>query len=116
MREVLFEGKSLEEMNIEKLETIVEKKGEYDISYIVQKVPMLTRRDFCIMACCRETEIDGRPATYYIQNSVNMKGYEPNSDAIRANISMCALIQPHNETDLKLSIVQYLDMGGWFPY
>lgn len=32
MREVMFEGKSLEEMNIEKYDTIVEKKGEYEIS------------------------------------------------------------------------------------
>lgn len=76
---------------------------------------MLSKRDFCIMTCCRETEIDGKPATYFIQNSVNMKGYEPSKDAIRASMAMCALVQPHNGTDLKLSMVQWFEMGGWFP-
>jgi len=44
-----------------------------------------------------------------------MKGYEPTKDAIRASMAMCALVQPHNGTDLKLSMVQWFEMGGWFP-
>jgi len=58
------------------------------------------------MMCCRETEIDGKPAAYLVQNSVNLPGYEPTQDAIRATMGMCALVQQHNETDLRLTIVQ----------
>jgi len=76
---------------------------------------MLSKRDFVIMATCRDTVIDGAPATYFIQNSVNMKGYEPNNECVRANLSMCAIVKQHNVNDIKLEIVQYIEMGGWFP-
>ena len=58
MREVMFEGKTMEEMNIEKWEVIKEKKVNKK-SHIVKN---------------KETEIDGKPTLYYIQNSVNIKG------------------------------------------
>lgn len=67
---------------------------------------MLSKRDFVMMMCCRETVIDGKPVAYLVQNSVNLPGYEPTQEAIRATMAMCASVQQHNETDLRLTIVQ----------
>jgi len=76
---------------------------------------MLSSRDFVVMATCKETEIEGKPTTFFIQNSVNMKGYEPTPNTVRASLAMCAMVQQHNETDIRMQIVQWFEMGGWFP-
>lgn len=80
-----------------------------------QKLPMLSARDFCILGICRDTVVEGKPATLLVQYSINMKGYETPKDAVRASTAQAAVVSQHNETDLRISVVQWVEMGGWFP-
>lgn len=80
-----------------------------------QKIPMLTSRDFCMMGICRDTVVDGNPATMIVQQSINMKGYETPANCIRASTAQAVTVSQHNGTDIRISAVQWIEMGGWFP-
>jgi hypothetical protein len=60
------------------------------------------------------TEIDGKPAFYVLQKTLNIPGLEPEKGIIRMQ-QLSAFLFTKEGNDLRCVFVQDVKMGGWFP-
>lgn len=80
-----------------------------------QKMPMISTREFLTLTTVLDTELDGKPAVYIFQRSVDHPKAPVVKGAIRAQMSMCGLVSKESDSSIRLTLIQHVNMGGWFP-
>jgi len=74
----------------------------------------MSTRDNLLFQVLEQTEVDGKPAFYVLQKTVNIPGQEPKEGTIRMQ-QLTAFLFTKEGQDLRLEGVQDVKMGGWFP-